>query len=106
MSPQPPSLWRNSAFLRLWAAQAVSLTGTAVTMVALPLIAVSALHTTPQQMGLLVAAEIAPALLLRIPAAAWADASSRHVPIMVASSLLKGALIAAVPLLWWMEALD
>lgn len=107
MSPDgPSSLWRNGAFLRLWTAQAVSLTGSAVTMVAVPLIAVGTLHTTPQQMGLLMAAEIAPALLLRLPAAAWADATARHVPLMVACSLVNGLLVSMIPLLWTLGVLN
>jgi MFS family permease len=107
MSPGlPPSLWRNATFLRLWAAQGVTLTGSAVTKVALPLVAVTILNLTPQQMGLLMAVEIAPALLLRLPAAAWADASMRQVPVMVTCSLLNGLLIALIPLLWWMGVLS
>jgi predicted MFS family arabinose efflux permease len=107
MSPGlPPSLWRNATFLRLWAAQGVTLTGSAVTQVALPLVAVTILNLTPHQMGLLMAVEIAPALLLRLPAAAWADASTRQVPVMVTCSLLNGLLIASIPLLWWMGVLS
>jgi len=67
-------------------------------MVALPLVCISYLQATPQQIGLLVAAETAPLLLLRIPAAAWADACARRVPVMVASSLLCGLLVAVIPL--------
>ncbi len=97
----PASLWRNPDFLRLWIAQSVSQTGSAVTMVALPLICVVHLQATPQQMGLLIAAESAPLLLLRVPAAAWADASSKRIPVMVACNLLCALLIAAIPLAWF-----
>ncbi|NTX13027.1 MFS transporter [Myxococcus sp. CA056] len=107
MSPgPPPGLWRNATFLRLWAAQTVTLTGSAVTKVALPLVAVTILNLTPQQMGLLMAVEIAPTLLLRLPAAAWADASSRQVPVLVACSMTSSLLIASIPLLWWMGLLS
>lgn len=101
----PASLWRNPDFLRLWIAQSVSQTGSAVTMVALPLICVVQLQATPQQMGLLLAAESAPLLLLRVPAAAWADASARRVPVMAACSLLAALLVASIPLAWFLGAL-
>ncbi|NVJ20855.1 MFS transporter [Myxococcus sp. AM011] len=82
------------------------MSGSAVTKVALPLVAVTLLNLTPHQMGLLLAVEIAPTLLLRLPAAAWADASSRHVPVMAACNLLSGLLITAIPVLWWMGLLS
>ena len=48
-----PGLWRHRDFLRLWAAQAVSLGGTQVTALALPTVAILALHATPVEVGAL-----------------------------------------------------
>ena len=56
-------LWRNADFLKLWAAQSVSLFGSEITTLALPLTAALALGATPVQMGLLAAAGQAPFLL-------------------------------------------
>jgi len=44
-------LWRRGDFLRFWAAASVSLTGDAVTLLALPLIAIGSLEASPFQVG-------------------------------------------------------
>ncbi len=49
----PPRLWRNSSFMRLWCAQVVSLAGSQVSRLALPLTAVLLLGATPVEMGTL-----------------------------------------------------
>jgi hypothetical protein len=47
----PPSitvvLWRNTDFLRLWAAQTISQIGSQITYLALPLTAILVLGATP-----------------------------------------------------------
>lgn len=47
------TLWRNRDFLSLWAGQTVSLVGSQITPIALPLLAVLNLQATPGQMALL-----------------------------------------------------
>jgi hypothetical protein len=47
------SLWRHHDFRQLWASETVSQIGTQVTMVALPVLAVTLLQATPLQMGVL-----------------------------------------------------
>ncbi|HEX3723205.1 MAG TPA: hypothetical protein VHV31_10460, partial [Nitrolancea sp.] len=49
-------LWHNTDFLNFWAADAVSETGSQITLLALPLLAALALKASPGQMGLLTAA--------------------------------------------------
>ena len=60
MSPTPKSLWRNADFLKLWAGQTISLIGSEVTGLALPLTAALTLNATPAQMGILGAVQYAP----------------------------------------------
>ncbi|WP_018349397.1 MFS transporter [Longispora albida] len=90
------SLYRHRDFRQLWAADTVSQAGTAVTLVALPLVAISVLHATPAQAGLLVACEYLAFLLLGLPAGAWAD---RYRPrrIMLAGDLGRAVLLGSVP---------
>jgi hypothetical protein len=57
-------LWGDADFLKLWAGQTVSLLGSQVTFLALPLTAVLVLKATPPQVGILTAVGAAPALLL------------------------------------------
>ncbi|HEX8099708.1 MAG TPA: MFS transporter, partial [Actinomycetota bacterium] len=55
--PREHSLWRHSDFVRLWSGETISLIGTQVTLLALPLIAIVILRTNPFQVGLLTAVE-------------------------------------------------
>jgi hypothetical protein len=70
MRQRQTSLWHHADFVKLWAGQTVSLLGSRVTMLALPLTAVSVLGATPAQMGILEASEALPALLLGLFAGA------------------------------------
>ncbi len=58
MRPQLTGLWRHPDFLKLWIGQTVSLFGSQITSLALPLTAVLTLQATPGQMGMLRAASI------------------------------------------------
>src|SRR6266542_3436411 len=53
-------LWQHPDFLKLWAGQSVSLVGSSVTGLALPLTAVLLLNATPAQMGIMRAAQYLP----------------------------------------------
>ena len=88
-------LWRNANFVRLWVAQGISLLGSAVSFLALPLIAVSFLHATPVQMGVLTAVNTLPALLLGLFAGVWVDRHRRH-PILIATDIGQAALLIVV----------
>ena len=90
-------LWRDADFRRLWAALSVSLVGTEVTALALPLIAAATLDVSPWQMGLLAAAGQAPFVLVSLPAGVWADRVRRR-PILVGTDLGSAALLLSVPL--------
>jgi MFS family permease len=89
-------LWRHPDFLKLWAGQTISLFGSQVTLLALPLTAVVALDATPAQMGLLGAAEFAPFLLLGLFAGVWVDRLRRR-PLMIAADLGRAALLGSIP---------
>lgn len=89
-------LWRNADFLKLWAAQSVSLFGSEVTLLALPLIAALALRATPAQMGLLAAAGQAPFLLFSLFTGVWVDRVRRR-PLLVAADLGRAVLLLSIP---------
>jgi hypothetical protein len=46
-----PTLWRHADFMKLWVGQTISFFGSALTRLALPLIAALILKATPAQMG-------------------------------------------------------
>jgi MFS family permease len=89
-------LWRNANFLKLWAGQTVSLFGSQVTALALPLAAILTLHATPAQVGILRAAEFAPFLLITLFAGVWVDRRRRR-PILIAVDLGRAAALGLIP---------
>ncbi len=103
-SPNSDSLWRHAGFLTLWAGQTVSLFGSRITLLALPLTAVLRLHAGAAQMGLLVAAGSAPWLVVGLPAGVWVDRLRRR-PLMVAADLGRALLLVSVPLAAWLGRL-
>jgi len=92
------SLWRNADFLWLWAGESVSLFGSQVTELALPLTAVIVLGAGPAEMGLLGALRFLPYLLLTLPAGLLADRRRRR-PILLWANVGRGLLIGLVPAL-------
>ena len=90
-------LWQDREFLKLWGSETVSLFGSAITTLALPLTAVTILKASPAQMGLLGAATFAPFLLLTLPLGVWVDRSRRR-PLLVTANLARAVLLALVPL--------
>jgi MFS family permease len=82
-------------FGKLWAAQSVSAFGSQITLLALPLTAISTLHAEAWQVGLLGTAEWLPFLLLALPAGVWGDRRVRR-PVLVAADLGRALVLAAV----------
>jgi predicted MFS family arabinose efflux permease len=98
-------LLRNREFRRLWAATTTSQVGSAVTLVVMPLIAVVSLKSPPSQLGLLYAAGVLPMLLVRLPAASWADTMRWGTPVLILTDLGRAAVLGTVPVLWWIDRL-
>ena len=95
-SSLPKSLWRNADFLKLWAGQSISLIGSEVTALALPLTAALTLNASPAQMGILGAVQYAPALLLGLFAGVWIDRVRRR-PILLFADVGRALLLASIP---------
>ncbi|MEU7743984.1 MFS transporter [Nonomuraea sp. NPDC049158] len=85
-------------------ASAVSQFGTQVGYVAMPLLAVTALGAGPGEVGLLSGLATITVLVLGLPAGAWVDRVRRR-PVMIATDLVRGALLMSVPVAWWLGAL-
>ncbi len=84
-------------FHLFWPGQAVSLVGSQVSALALPLTAALVLAAGPVQMGLLGAAAFVPFLFLTLPAGAWIDRRRRR-PILIGADIGRGLLIAVIPI--------
>lgn len=90
-------VWRSNAFLKLWSGQTVSLLGSQITTLALPLFAALSLQVSSLEMGLLSAIGTLPALLLALPGGVWVDRMERR-SILVACDLARFLILALVPL--------
>jgi MFS family permease len=93
-------LLRDRDFRQLFLADTISQFGTQITMIALPLVAVLALHATAFEVGLLAACETAAFLLVGLPAGAWVDRMRRRV-VLVNGDLGRAVLIGSIPVAWW-----
>lgn len=100
-----PSIFRVGDFRWLFAAAAVSKLGTRISYVALPLVAVVTLHASPGQVGLLGMLSTVAFLIVGLPAGAWLDTVRRR-PVMVSADVTRAALLASVPLGWWLGFLS
>jgi MFS family permease len=100
----PGGVWRSPAYVRLWSASVISSLGSAVTKLALPLLAALTLHATPAQMGFLVAAETTPILLFGLLTGVWVDRRAKR-PVMIAADIGRMTLLLLVPLAAWLGLL-
>jgi predicted MFS family arabinose efflux permease len=97
-------VWQSADFTRLWSASVISAFGSSVTRLAMPLLAATTLHATPAQMGLLVASESLPILLLGLLAGTWLDRRTKR-PVMIVTDLVRGVLLLALPVAWYLGVL-
>lgn len=106
LSTRAPVLLRApQRFRPLLASQVVSLLGDEISIIAIPLVAVLALHAGPVEMGLLAAAAGAPTLLFSLHLGAWIDSSGRARESMVAADLFRALVTAWIPVAWAMGVL-
>jgi MFS family permease len=101
-----PAVLRERDFRRFWLGETVSLFGDQITLIALPLAAVLALHASPSEMGYLGAAALFPNLLFALHAGAWVDRRGRRRQTMIFTALGRAALLATIPLAYVLGALS
>jgi MFS family permease len=88
-------------FWRYWSAMAVSQTGTAITAVALPLVAVTTLDASAFEVSLLTAATYLAWAVIGLPAGVFVQ----RLPLrgtQVTMDVARALAIASVPLVWWL----
>jgi MFS family permease len=100
-----PRLYRNRDFVLLWTGQSVSELGSAVTWLALPLVAVLVLHASPVQVGLVTAAGTVAWLVIGLPAGVWADRLPRRA-LLLGTDAARALLMASIPLAWSLHRLS
>nr|WP_191909877.1 MFS transporter [Microbispora cellulosiformans] len=85
-------------FRKLFTGSSISLLGSSITTVALPLTAVSYLHASPAQMGMLGAVSMLPHLILGLPAGVWVDRMSYRRTLILAD-FARAPLLGSIPVL-------
>jgi MFS family permease len=98
------SLLHHPDFVKLWTAETISVFGSAVTQLALPLIAATVLNVSAFEFGLLTTIEFLPFILLSLPAGVWVDRLRRR-PILIIGDLGRALAIASIPIAFAFDAL-
>jgi len=93
---QAASLWRNPDFLKFWVGRTVSLFGDEVSTLALPLVAITTLHASAGEMGVLAATGRAPIVVVGLLAGVWVDRVRRR-PLLVGADLGRALLLGSIP---------
>jgi len=97
MTARLPALLHDRTFRRYWSGQTISLFGDQISSIALPLVAVLALHARAAQMGFLAALVWLPSLLFGLHAGAWVDRRGRRRATMIGADLGRAALLVSIP---------
>lgn len=95
-APEPPSLWRNRAYLRLLAAGVVNAVGTFMSAVAIPLLVLSCGYGGARA-GAVGTAEIAAGIVLAVPGSTLAD-RFEYRRLLILGYLVRMAAIGSIPL--------
>lgn len=93
-------LLHDANYRRIFASVVITHFGAQITMLALPLTAVTVLNASPSQMGILMAAEIVPFVLLSLPAGVWLD-RMRKLPVYVVGESVFALTLITVPIAAW-----
>jgi MFS family permease len=92
-------LLRHPDFLKLWTAESVSVFGSQISALAIPVVAVIILGASPIEVALLGTIEFLPFILFTLPAGAWVDRLRRR-PIMIVGDLGRAAALLSIPIVY------
>lgn len=90
--------------VRYLTASGVALWGAQILQIAVPLVAVTALHAGAGGTSLLTIVLTVPFVALGLPVGAWLDRVRRR-PVMIAADLVRAAILLTVPVAYWMDHL-
>ncbi|MFC5001191.1 MFS transporter [Dactylosporangium cerinum] len=97
-------LLRTRNFALLWIGQSTSAVGSAITSVALPLVAISTLQAGPATVALLTAATWLPWLVIGLPVGVWVDRWPRRRTLLIAD-IVSAAVLVVIPIAAWTNVL-
>lgn len=100
-----PGLRGHADFKRLWAAQAVSAFGSRITRTALPIIAVTTLDQPDSIIGILMAMQLAPGVILAMFAGGFVDRGDKRT-ILIGADLVRAGVVASLTVAWALGVLS
>jgi MFS family permease len=103
-NPFTSPLWSNSAFVRVWTAASISIFGSLITRIALPLVAILTLNAGPIEVAVLRSMDLVAALIVGLVAGAWVDRLRRR-PVLIWADLGRAALLSVIPISFVMGTL-
>jgi predicted MFS family arabinose efflux permease len=95
-NPFASPLWQNAAFVRVWTAASISIFGSLITRIALPLAAILVLGAGAFEVAVLRGLELGATLLVGLVAGAWVDRLRRR-PVLIWADLGRAVLLASIP---------
>jgi MFS family permease len=93
------ALWHHPDFLKMWTGQTISQFGSAISELALPIIAVRLLHASAFEVAALGTVEFLPFLLFTLPAGVWVDRLPRRA-VLIVGDVGRGLLLSSVPIVY------
>jgi MFS family permease len=96
-NPFASQLWSNRSFVRVWAAATVSIFGSLITRIALPLVAILVLGSGALEVAVLRGLDLGATLVFGLVAGAWVDRLRRR-PVLIWADLGRAALLGSVPI--------
>ncbi len=97
-------LFQHPDFMKLWSAETISQFGTAVSQLAIPLVAIIILKASAFEVALLGTLEFLPFLLFTLPAGVWVDRLRRRA-ILIVGDLGRAGLLATIPIAYAFDAI-
>jgi MFS family permease len=92
-------LLRHPNFLKLWVAETVSVFGSQISGLAIPIVAAIILKVEPFEFALLGTIEFLPFILFTLPAGAWVDRLRRR-PIMITGDVGRAIALLTIPIVY------
>jgi predicted MFS family arabinose efflux permease len=89
-------LWRNRAFVRIWTASTISIFGSLITRLALPLLAIIVLDAGAIEVAVLRSIDLAATLIVGLVAGAWVDRLLRR-RVLIWADLGRAILLGSIP---------
>lgn len=95
----------RSNFSYLWGAHTASIFGSQISIVAIPLLAISQLDANAFELGLLTAAGLIPYLAIGLIVGVWVDRLRKR-PLLIAADLGRAGCLVTIPVLAWLDWLS